>query len=174
MDLARGEELQVHVGHRLVQLPHDGDVVAEIDVRTLATDHVNLREAGELALLERVLDELLAGVRVRALLLLRHGERAELALHAADVRLVQVQVLDEVDLVSAAAPAPRAIRELAEGEDVVGLHQREPVLEIEALARFHLLADRVERGRSVENGHQAVLSTTASAIASSSSRVSSP
>ena len=122
--------------------------------------------------LKRVLDELLGRVRVRAFLLLGDREGAELALHAADVRLVQIQVLDEVDLVVSAALAAREVRELAEREHVVGLHQREPVLEVEALARLHLLADRVERRGAVENGHHAVLSTTASAIASSSSRAS--
>ena len=65
---------------------------------------------GQLALAQRVLDELVRRGRVRALLLLRDRERAELALHAADVRLVQVEVLDEEDLVGAAADAPRACR----------------------------------------------------------------
>ena len=174
VDLARREELQVHVGHRLVQLPDDLDVVVEVDVRALAADHVDLGEAGQLALAERVLDELLRGVRVRALLLLRDGEGAELALHAADVRLVQIQVLDEVDLVAAAALPAREVGQLAEPEDVVGLHQREPVLEVEPLARLDLLADRLERRGAVEDGHYAVLSTTASVIASSSSRAATP
>ncbi len=100
----------------------DLDVVVEVDVRALAADHVDLREAGQLALAKRVLDELLRGVRVRALLLLGDGEGAELALHAADIRLVQVQVLDEVDLVASAALPAREVGQLAEPEDVVGLH----------------------------------------------------
>ena len=45
----------------------------------------------------------------------------------------------------AAAHAPGRVGELAELEEVVRLHQREPVLEVEALVRLHLLADRVER-----------------------------
>ena len=52
---------------------------------------------------DRVRDELVGGERVGVLLLLRRREGAELALHAADVRLVQVEVLDEVDAVVAAA-----------------------------------------------------------------------
>src|SRR5215218_3289663 len=172
MDLARGEELEVHVRKRLVQPAHDLDVVVEVDMRRLATDHVDLREAGQLPLPKRVLDELLAGVRVGARLLLRDGERAELALHPADVRLVQIQVLDEVGLVGAAAQPPRAIGQLAECEQVVGLEQRQPVLEVEALARLDLLADRLEGVDS--DRHQRVLSTAANVRASSSSRQSAP
>jgi len=103
----------------------------------------------------RVLDELVAGQRVRVLLLPCLRERAELALHAADVRLVEVEVLDEVDLVAAAAEPPGEVGQLAEGEQVVRLHQREPVLEVEPLARFDLLADRGQRLQRVENGHLA-------------------
>ena len=107
----------------------------------------------DVVLRDRVLDELVGGDRVRVLLLLRLRERAELALHAADVRLVQVEVLDEEDLVAAAAHAPREVGELAEREQVVGLHQREPVLEVEPLARLDLLADRRERVERVEDCH---------------------
>ena len=120
-------------------------VEVEVDVRALAVDHVDLGEARELALPENVLDELLGGDRVRVRLLLRRRERAELALHAADVRLVDVQVLDEEDLVRAAAQPPRRVRELAEREQVVRLEEREPVLETEPLPRLHLLADRLQR-----------------------------
>src|SRR5262245_40547443 len=174
VDLARREQLQVDVRHGLVQLPHDLDVVVEVHVRALAADHVDLGEAGQLALAKRVRDELLGRVRVRALLLLGDGEGAELALHAADVRLVEVQVLDEVDVVRAAAPAACEVGQLPEAQDVVRLHQLEPVLEVEPLAGDDLLTDSLERRRAVEDGHQAVLSTTASAIASSSSRASIP
>ncbi len=45
VDLARGEELQVHVGHRLVEPRDDVFVVVEADVRALAADHVDLGEA---------------------------------------------------------------------------------------------------------------------------------
>ena len=147
VDLARGEQLQVHVRHRLVELRDDLDVVVEVDVRALAADHVDLGEAAELALAKRVLDELLGRVRVGAFLLLRDRERAELALHAADVRLVEVQVLDEVDLVVPAALTAREIGQLAEREDVVRLHQQEAVLEVEPLAGDDLLADALERRR---------------------------
>ena len=88
------------------------------------------------------------------LLLLRRGERAELALHAADVRLVQVEVLDEVDLVVPPRSAARPVGELAEPEQVVGLEQREPVLEVEPLAGLDLLPDRLERGCAVKDGHE--------------------
>ena len=147
VDLARGEQLQVHVRHRLVELRDDLDVVVEVDVRALAADHVDLGEAAELALAKRVLDELLGRVRVGAFLLLRDCEGAELALHAADVRLVEVEVLDEVDLVVPAALTAREIRQLAEREDVVRLHQQEAVLEVEPLAGDDLLADRSRASR---------------------------
>ena len=127
-------------------------VEAEVHVRALAVDHVDLGEARELALAEDVLDELLGGERVRVRLLLRRGERAELALHAADVRLVDVQVLDEEDLVRAAAQPPCRVRELAEREQVVRLEQREPVLEPEPLPGLHLLADRLQ-GAQFGDGH---------------------
>jgi hypothetical protein len=78
-------------------------VEREVDVRALAVDHVDLRERARLALTENVLDELVGRQRVRVRLLLRRRERAELALHAADVRLVHVEVLHEEDLVRAAA-----------------------------------------------------------------------
>ena len=111
---------------------------------------VNFRQ---LVLLDRVLDELLGRDRVRVLLLVRLCERAELALHAADVRLVEVEVLDEEDLVAAAADAPREIGELAEREQVVRLHQRDAVLEVEPLSGLDLLADRGERLQHVEDCH---------------------
>src|SRR5919197_650694 len=60
----------------------------------------------------RVVDQLLRRQGVRVRLPARRRERAELALHAADVRLVEVQVLDEVDLVRAAAQPPREVGQL--------------------------------------------------------------
>ena len=106
----------------------------------------------ELALRDRVGDELVGRERVGVLLLLRRRERAELALHAADVRLVQVEVLDEEDAVVAAADAAREVGQLADREQVVGLDQREAVLEVEALARLapcrgSSVERRVERDR---------------------------
>ena len=118
---------------------------------------------------EDVLDELLGRQRVRMVLLARGCERAELALHAADVRLVDVEVLDEVDLVRSAACPARQVRELAELEQVVRLEEGKTVLEVQALARDHLLPDRLERVQG-ENGDQLLLSTTAYVSASSSSR----
>ena len=79
------------------------------------------------------------------LLLARRRERAELALHAADVRLVHVEVLDEVDLVRPAAHAPGEIGERAELEEVVGLEDRDAVVEVEAFARLDLLPNRLQR-----------------------------
>jgi hypothetical protein len=102
------------------------------------------------------------------LLLPRRRERAELALHSADVRLVDVEVLDEEDLVGAAANAPREVGERAELEEVVGLEDRDAVVEIEALAGLDLLPDRLQR-LQLENGDQLLLSTTALVSASSSS-----
>jgi hypothetical protein len=78
-------------------------------------------------------------------------EGAELALHAADVRLVHVEVLDEEDLVRPSAQPPGVVREPAQRQEVVGLEDREAVLEVEALAGFDLLPDRLERAQG-ENG----------------------
>ncbi len=114
-------------------------------MRVLAVDHVDLGEPGDLALREDVRDELLRRERVRVLLLARRRERAELALHAADVRLVHVQVLDEVDLVRAAAHPAREIGERAELEEVVRLEDRDAVVEVEALSGLDLLPDRLQR-----------------------------
>jgi hypothetical protein len=113
---------------------------------------MDLREPGELPLPQRVLDQLLARVGVSVLLLLGDGECAELALHAADVRLVQIEVLDEVDVVGTAAKAARRVSQLAEGEDVVGLHQRQAVLEVEPLAGLDLLGDEFQAADC--DGHQ--------------------
>jgi hypothetical protein len=94
---------------------------------------------------EHVLDELLRRVRVGVLLLARRRERAELALHAADVRLVHVQVLDEEDLVRAPADASGEIGERAQLEQVVRLEERDAVVEFEALPGLDLLPDRLQR-----------------------------
>ena len=161
MDLARRKELQVHVGQRLVQRADDPDVVVEVDMRALAAHHVDLGEPGELVLANRVLDHLLRRVRIGVGLFVRDRKGAELALHAADVGLVQVQVLDEVDAVVAATHAPREIRELAERENVVALHQRHAVLEVEALSALHLVADGREHVGAFQEGHQRSRSTTA-------------
>ena len=153
-----------------------GDGVAiegEVDVRVLAVDHVDLGEARDLALGEDVLDELLRGEGVRVLLLAGRREGAELALHAADVRLVEIEVLDEEDLVRAAARAAREIGERAELEEVIGLEDRHAVVELEALAGLELLPDRLQR-LQLENGDQLLLSTTARVNASSSSRRGAP
>ena len=79
------------------------------------------------------------------LLLPRRCERAELALHAADVRLVQIQVLDEEDLVGAAALPAREIGERPELEEIVRLEDCDAVLEVEALSGLDLLPDRLQR-----------------------------
>jgi hypothetical protein len=165
------------VRQRLLQLAEEAGVVLEVDVRVLAVDGVDLREAVDRMLLDRVLDELLGGQREGILLLARLREGAELALHPADIRLVQVHVLDEIDLVAApggalgaavflprvaglagdacsnALPA-REVGELAQRKQIVGLHQRDPVVEIEPLAGEHFLPDRGERVESVQNGHR--------------------
>ena len=119
VDLGGRVELEMHVRERRLQLAQDVRVELEVDVRVLAVHAMDLGEARELVLRDRVLDELVGAEGVRVLLLLGLRERAELALHAADVRLVQVEVLDEEDLVAAAAHAPREIGELAEREQVV-------------------------------------------------------
>jgi len=105
---------------------------------------VDLREPGDLTLAEHVLDELLARERVGLLLLPRRCERAELALHPTDVRLVQIQVLDEEDLVGAAALPTREIGKRAELEQVIGLEDRDAVVEVQALSGLELLPDRLQ------------------------------
>src|SRR5262249_47972079 len=65
----------------------------------------------------------------------------------------QVEVLDEEDAVVTTALPSRQIGELADREQVVGLEQGEPVVEIEALPALHLLADRIERAVD-SDGHQ--------------------
>jgi hypothetical protein len=94
---------------------------------------------------EHVLDELLGRVRVGVLLLARRRERAELALHAADVRLVHVEVLDEEHLVRAATGAASEVGQRAELEQIVGFEERDAVVEPEALAGLDLLPDRLQR-----------------------------
>ena len=124
---------------------------------------------------ERVLDELVRRVRVRPLLLLRDGECAELAFHAADVRLVQVEVLNEEDAVVAAALPAGEVGELTESEQVVRLEERQPVLEVEPLAGLDLLANRVERRYALAaSPSYESLSTTRWVRASSSSRCTCP
>jgi hypothetical protein len=106
---------------------------------------VQLGEARDLALREDVGDELVRRERVRVLLLPRRGEGAELALHAADVRLAHVEVLDEVHLVGSAADAPCEVGERAELEEVVRLEDGDPVVEVEPLSGLDLLPDRLQR-----------------------------
>ena len=170
VDLGGRVALEVHPRERLVQRRDRVAVVAEVHVRVLAVDHVDLGEPRHLTLREHVLDELLGAERVRLRLLPGRCERAELALHAADVRLVHVEVLDEVDVVRAAANATGDIGELAEREDVVRLENRHSVLEVEPRASLDLVPDRCQRVSQGKNGDQKLLSTTASARASSSAR----
>jgi hypothetical protein len=56
--------------------------------------------------------------------------------------VVQVQVVDEVDLVAAAAQAPGGVGQLAQLQDVARLEQRDPVVEVEPLAGGDLFANR--------------------------------
>ena len=176
VDLRGRVALQVHVRQRRLERADRVDVEIEADVRVLAVHHVDLGEPGQAVLLDRVGHELLGRDRVRVLLLARRRERAELAFDAADVGLVEIEVLDEVDLVRAAAHSPRGVGQLAEREQVVRLEDREAVLEVEALAGLHLVPERRERGCRVEEGHvgQRSRSTTASTSASSSSRRTAP
>ena len=60
--------------------------------------------------------------------------------------------------------------EFSQREDVVGLEDRHPVLEVEPRAGLDLVPDRRQRVPQGENGDQKLLSTTASASASSSAR----
>ena len=75
VDLGRRVELEVHVRQRLLQRADRVDVELEVDVRVLAVDHVDLGEAGQLVLADRVLDELRRRDRVRLLLLARARRR---------------------------------------------------------------------------------------------------
>ena len=116
-------------------------VVREVEVRVLAADHVDLGELLVRADLQRLLDQVVDRPHLGVGLLRRARERAELALHPADRRVVQVQVVDEEDVVRAAAEAARGVGQLAEREQVVALEQRDAVVEVEALTRDDLVAD---------------------------------
>ena len=146
VDLGGRVALEAHVRKSVVQLRDRAQVEVEVDVRVLPVHDVDLGETRQLVLAHRIRHQLVRRLRVGLLLLLRRREGAELALHAADVRLVQVQVLDEVDAVVPAADTPGEVGEVADREQVVRLHQRESVLEVEPLARLHLGADLVEAG----------------------------
>ena len=58
VDLGRRVALEVHVRHRRVQLRDRVDVEREVDVRVLSVDHVDLGEAGQLALPDRIVGQL--------------------------------------------------------------------------------------------------------------------
>jgi hypothetical protein len=176
VDLGGRVALEVHVGKRAIERPDRVDVEVEADVRILAVHHVDLGEAGGGVLRDGIAHEFLRRDRVGVLLLAGGGEGAELAFHAADVRLVQVQVLHEEDLVRASAEASGEVGQLAQLEEVVRLEDGEAVLEVETLTRLELLSNRRECGCLVEQCHvaQSFRSTTASARASSSSRRTAP
>jgi len=82
-------------------------------MRALAVDEVELVVGLLLVGPLRFGRQLAGAERVGALLLGRAGKGAEPALHAADVGLVEGQVADEEDLVSAAAQPPRAVGQLS-------------------------------------------------------------
>ena len=63
------------VGQRLMELAGRLDVEVETDVRALAVDHVDLGEARQLPLAQRILDELVGAERVRAFLPLACARR---------------------------------------------------------------------------------------------------
>src|SRR5215210_2722852 len=130
-------------------------------MRALSSDHVDLGETTQLVLTHGVVDQLLRRVRVGLRLLPCDCEGAELALHTADVGLVQIEVLDEEDAIVSAAYAPREVGQLSEREDVVRLHQGDAVLEVETLSRFDLVADGAECVRAFEQSHYFSRSTTA-------------
>ena len=71
------------------------------------------------------------------------------------------------------ATTAREIGEGAELEKVVGLEDRDPVVEVEPLTGLDLLPDGLQRLQR-ENGDQLLLSTTARVNASSSSRRGAP
>jgi hypothetical protein len=59
--------------------------------------------------------------------------------------LVQIEVLDEEDLVGPAALPAREVGERSELEQVIGLEDRDAVVEVEALPGLDLLPDRLQR-----------------------------
>jgi hypothetical protein len=65
------------------------------------------------------------------------------------------------------------VGERTELEEIVGLEDRDAVVEVEALPGRDLLPDRLQR-LQLENGDQLLLSTTALVSASSSSRRGTP
>ena len=122
-------------------------------MRVLTADHVDLRELLILADALGVRDEVWDVPHDRVRLLGGAGEGAELALHAADRRVVEVQVVDEEDLVGAAAVTASKVGQLAQLEDVVRLEERDAVVEVKALARHDLLADLLQCRSSGGGGH---------------------
>ena len=122
-----------------------------------ATDDVHLthrlRQRGD------VLEDVVEAHRVAARVSLLRGEGAEVAGGHADVRVVDVRVPDEVGGV-AVALLPHVVRERPERQQIVGRVERDAVLERQALARQHLVANglklrvaksRLEEGRCHES-----------------------
>src|SRR5439155_26541769 len=64
-------------------------------------------------------------------------------------------------LVAAAAQPAGGIRQLAEAGEIVRLEQRDAVVEVEAFAGEHLVADRSQRVEAGGSGHAVVQSTHA-------------
>ena len=62
-------------------------------------------------------------------------------------------LMESDDLLALGELADLARRRRGGGEEVVGLHQRQPVLEVEPLSRLHLLADRGQRVGALQEGH---------------------
>ena len=155
MDLRRGKELEVDTRQALLEGARDVGVVREVEVRVLATDHVDLGEVLMLAHVLRVGHEVADVPHDRIGLLRRAGEGAELALHAADRRVVEIQVVDEVHVIGAATVATREVGQLAEFENVVRLEQRDAVVEVKAFARDDLLANFLQCGVACNRGHGA-------------------
>ena len=119
MDLGGGKELEIYTRQTLLERRRDVDVVLEIEVRILATNHVDLGVVLRRTHLLRVRDEVVDVPHDRVGLLRRARKGAELALDSTDRRVVEVQVVDEEDLVGATALAAGKVGEGTEFEHIV-------------------------------------------------------
>ena len=98
------------------------------------------------------------GHRLRVVKALVRDRARERAGRATGIELTTefAEIAEDASIaVVAATHAPGEIGELAERKDVVTLHQRHAVLEVEALSDLHLVSDGREHGGAFQQGHPA-------------------
>ena len=155
VDLHAGEGLQVHVRADLADGAEHVHVIGERQVRVDAADDVDLADRLVQPLTDLGADLVqahLVGQRVT----LGTAEGAELAQVGADVRVVDVLVVDEVGAV-AVLPLADDVGEVAEGEDVRVVVEATAVVQGQAFARPDLVEDVAEPGLGDESVHGVLL-----------------